>query len=516
MAIGPRLDLKQTQNLVMTPQLQQAIKLLQYSAQEINDFVDQELDSNPLLERKEQKDQNDLTPKTIDHDPSHDSSSETVQMGEAQDSADYLNDNRLGSDEAASPLDGDFSNNYDGDIAGAGAITESFDSSINYGASGGNFDDDEDFNQNRYLSKPESLRDHLVDQLGTAFNDPIERAIALYLIDHIEPTGWLGIECDAAAKALGVTGDTIKIILKKCQQFDPPGVFARSLRECLRLQLMDKNRYDPAMKLLLSNLGVVAQRDWKKLQRLCQVSREDLVEMIHEIRQLNPKPGTKFDFDPAQGVEPDVLIHQAENGEFFIELNPATVPRLIVNDRLFTKVNLDKKSDGATKEYIQQQKQNASWLVKSLRQRAETILKVTEEIVRQQSGFFYFGISYLRPLVLREVAAAIEMHESTVSRVTNHKYLYCSRGMFELKYFFSATIAGSDGDSHSAEAVRHRIKALIDAEPAQKILSDDRLVDLLKQEGVDLARRTVAKYREAMGIPSSVQRRRQKQAEKLE
>jgi RNA polymerase sigma-54 factor len=296
------------------------------------------------------------------------------------------------------------------------------------------------------------------------------------------------------------------------QKMDPAGVFARSLRECLALQLAEKNRLDPAIELLLDNLNLLAARQMGDLRKICGVDDEDLVEMIAEIRALNPRPASNFDNDTAEPIIPDVLMRAQPDGTWMVELNSDTLPRVLLNTRYFTRVS-EKVRTKEDREYLTNQYQTANWLVKSLHQRATTILKVAAEIVRQQDAFFRKGVQHMRPITLRHIAEVIEMHESTVSRVTSNKYIVTPRGTYELKYFFTASIGGSDGETHSAEAVRHRIKLLIDSENAPKILSDDSIVEMLRSDGVDIARRTVAKYREAMRIPSSVQRRREKTAQ---
>ena len=300
------------------------------------------------------------------------------------------------------------------------------------------------------------------------------------------------------------------MVLKKLQRFDPPGVFARNLAECLALQLRDRDRLDPAMQTLLDNLDALGdgRLDW--LRRRCRVDQEDFAEMLAELRALDPKPGLGFETSHSEFVVPDVFVSRKTDGTWTIELNQDVLPRVLLNRHYYAEVKTAARSKN-DKAYISECFNNGSWLVKALDQRATTILKVAGELVRQQEGFFIHGVSALKPLNLKKIADAISMHESTVSRVTANKYLACSRGTFELKYFFTAAIASADGgDAHSAESVRQLIRTLIDDEDPKKILSDDRIVDLLKAEHVDIARRTVAKYREAMDIPSSVQRRRRK------
>ena len=293
------------------------------------------------------------------------------------------------------------------------------------------------------------------------------------------------------------------------QRFDPAGIFARSLRECLALQLADRDRLDPAMEALLDNLPLVARRDFGTLAELCGVDHEDLADMLVELKELNPKPAYGFDAEAPAAIVPDILMRPGPKGDWIIELNSDTLPRVLVNTRYHAQVSARARSK-QDREYLATQYQSANWLVRSLHQRATTILKVSSEIVRRQDAFFRKGIQHLKPLILRDIAEAIDMHESTVSRVTSNKYIATPRGLFELKYFFTSAIGGANGETHSAEAVRHRIKVLIDAESPGSILSDDAIVARLRADGVDIARRTVAKYREAMRIPSSVQRRREK------
>jgi RNA polymerase sigma-54 factor len=301
-------------------------------------------------------------------------------------------------------------------------------------------------------------------------------------------------------------------VLTILQGFDPPGVCARSLDECLAIQLKERDRFDPAMQTLVAHLDLLAKRDLPALRRLCGVGEEDLTDMIAEIRQLNPKPGLAFGSTLVQPIVPDVFVRPGPDGGFIVELNSDTLPKVLVNQIYHAEVAKTTKND-KDKTYLADCLQTATWLIRALDQRAKTILKVATEIVRQQDAFFANGVQHLRPLNLKTIADAIDMHESTVSRVTANKYMATSRGIFELKYFFTSAIAAADGgEAHSAEAVRHRIRQLIDAEDAQHVLSDDTIVERLRTAGIDIARRTVAKYREAMRIPSSVQRRREKQS----
>jgi RNA polymerase sigma-54 factor len=332
------------------------------------------------------------------------------------------------------------------------------------------------------------------------------------LIDMVDEAGYLAGDLETVAEKLGAARSDVELVLAVLQTFDPPGVCARNLTECLGIQLKERDRFDPAMRALVEHLDLLAKRDLAGLRRLCGVNDEDLTDMIAEIRMLNPKPGLAFGSTMVQPIVPDVFVRPAPDGTWQVELNSDTLPKVLINQRYHGLVSKTSRND-KEKAYIADCLQTATWLVRALDQRAKTILKVSSEIVRQQDGFFAKGVQYLRPLNLKTVADAIGMHESTVSRVTANKYMATSRGIFELKYFFTSAIAAADGgEAHSAEAVRHRIRQLIEDESVGNVLSDDTIVEKLRDAGIDIARRTVAKYREAMHIPSSVQRRREKLA----
>jgi len=509
MAVTQRLDLRQHQSLVMTPQLQQAIKLLQLSNLELAAYVEAELERNPLLERDESDGGDEGA-----NSSGTDSDAEAEPVRADADTHDLTSADNLPSSNDA-PLDTDFENVYDNSraddgLAGAdmGPYSGGAGGAGGAAGAGGTFEgDDRGFEQQ--LSERTTLRQHLLDQLNLDLRDPAERIIALHLVEMLDDSGYMTGDLTALAERLGCDASTIEVVLGKLQRFDPPGVFARSLRECLALQLAERDRLDPAMATMLDNLPLVAKRDFAALRKLCGVDDDDLAEMITEIKALNPKPAEAYDFDVAEPIVPDIFIRRSTDNKWLVELNSETLPRVLVNARYSTTVSARVRSK-ADREYISEQLQSANWLVKSLHQRATTILKVASEILRQQDAFFRKGVRHLRPLTLRDIAEAIEMHESTVSRVTTNKYIATPRGIYELKYFFTASIGGANGESHSAEAVRDRIKTLIDSETGAKILSDDTIVDLLRKDGVEIARRTVAKYREAMRIPSSVQRRREK------
>ncbi|MBL6455842.1 RNA polymerase factor sigma-54 [Belnapia sp. T6] len=490
MSLAPRLDLRQSQSLVMTPQLRQAIKLLQSSNLEVAAFVEEELERNPLLERDERALPGPDDGHRVDPLPA---------VPEATDShAAAVSDSLPG--EAAGPLDAEWDNVYD---AGGGYESP-------YGR-GGRADFAEDLSGVEDIAAAgRSLREHLGEQVRLAFPDARDRLIAAQMLALVDAAGRLTVEDARIAAALGCEEAAVAAVRRRMQRFDPVGMFCRNLAECLAVQLAEKNRLDPAMQALLDHLDLVARRDRAGLIAACRVDSDDISDMIAEIKRLDPKPGASFDQVPAPALVPDVLMRRAPDGGWLLELNPETLPRVLVNRGFHARCQVGTRNRD-DRAFLAEKLQSANWLLKSLEQRANTILKVAGEIVRRQDGFFRHGVGHLRPLILRDVAEEVQMHESTVSRVTANKYIATPRGTFELKYFFTTAIAGTmGGESHSAEAVRHRIKAMIEAEDPEAVLSDDAIVERLRQEGVDIARRTVAKYREALRIPSSVQRKREK------
>jgi RNA polymerase sigma-54 factor len=471
----------------MTPQLRQAIKLLQSSNMEVIAFVEQELERNPLLERQETR------VAVAQAAPPPRDAAEAVQATAISDA----------------PLDADFSNVVDTGEAfapeyGGGAMGLG-------GGSGGRTDFSDDLSGIEAMAAAgPTLRERLAEQIRLNLDAAQDRLIASALLAMVEPSGRLSLDGEAMAARLGCPTDVVERVRRAMQRFEPVGMFCRDLRECLQAQLEDRGRFDPYMARLLDHLPLLAARDMRGLMAACAVDAEDLAEMVAELRRLDPKPGAGADDAPLQTIQPDVLMRASPEGGWVLELNPDTLPRVLVNRGFAARASVNLR-DKAQKTFLAEQLQSANWLVKSLEQRANTILKVSSEIVRRQDAFFRHGVGYLRPLILRDVAEAVEMHESTVSRVTANKYLATPRGTLELKYFFTTAISGTaGGESVSAEAVRHRIRGMVLAETACAILSDDAIVSRLREEGVDIARRTVAKYREAMRIPSSVQRKREK------
>ena len=527
MALTPRLDLRQSQQLVMTPQLQQAIKLLQLSNLELADYVSEEVESNPILEVADPNNERGLATEggerggtASDEGLRESVGGETAGdgAGEGQVASDTSMQSAIDTGTTAdSALDANFETNiYNNDavsdrvdMQSAGSSNLSYEGAGAIKGGGGSFSDERGLDQT--LEGEENLHDFLSRQMAVQLSDPIERFIAVHLIDLVDDAGYVDAEAVAdIGPRLGVENTLVDATLLSLQKLEPSGVFARGLSECLALQLRELDRYDPAMQALVENLDLLAKREMSTLRRLCGVDQDDISDMVREIRALNPKPGLAYGGVSVQPVVPDIFIKKTRAGTWLVELNSNTLPKVLVNSQYVSEL----KDVGGSKEakaFVSDCVSNANWLVKALDQRARTILKVSTALVKRQSLFFEHGVRFLKPLTLKDIAEEIEMHESTVSRVTNNKFMACPRGMFELKYFFTSSISAADGgDAHSAESVKFRLKELIDAEEPKKILSDDKLVILMKAEGIDIARRTVAKYREALKIPSSVQRRRLK------
>jgi RNA polymerase sigma-54 factor len=491
MALSPRLEVRQSQSLTLTPQLMQSIRLLQLSHLELNAFVDAELLRNPLLEREDGTE----AAEPVEAQPELSAYEDTVDHGDRIQDAEGI------------------ANSYDTEVENVFPEQRGEDRLRSEpGGLGTSSADGEAPDIDQYVAARPTLADHLNEQIGLLLSDPAEQLIARFLADGLNDAGYLTLDLDQAAEQLGTNIQLIERVLAKLQTLDPPGLFARSVRECLAIQLRERDRLDPMMARLLEHLDLIASHDLQALARVVGCDREDLLDMLSELRALDPKPGRAFERGPVEAVVPDVFVREGPAG-WIVELNSDILPRVLVNRTYYASVT-QKTRDSAEKAFLVDCLQTANWLTKSLDQRAQTILKVATEIVRQQDAFLRRGIAFLKPMTLKLVADAIDMHESTVSRVTSNKYVSTPRGLFEMKYFFTTALASSTGaGDHSAEAVRHRIRQLIDAEPPSDILSDDTIAELLqKEQGIEVARRTVAKYREAMNIPSSVIRRRQKRA----
>jgi RNA polymerase sigma-54 factor len=516
MAISTKLMMRQGQALVMTPQLLQAIKLLQFSNLELSAFLHEELERNPLLEAVDANEFPDVPQDARGQgEASPDLSAEP--MGAEPREGDWAQNNlTVDATQLAAELGTEIGNAFELEgpanaVADPSSSFEGMGLSANSWSGAGAPSDGEAPNLEAYVASAASLHDHLAEQLALAYADPRDRLIGQSIIDGIDDTGYLREDIGEVALRLDADLERVGSVLATIQTFDPSGVGARDLAECLAIQLRERDRLDPAMQIFIANLPLLAKRDFAQLARLCGVDDEDIADMAAEVRRLDPKPGRAFGGAPIQPLVADVIVRPANDGSWMVELNSDALPRVLVNHSYAAQVSAGAKRDG-DKTFISSCLQNANWLTKSLEQRSRTILKVASEIVRLQDAFLAKGVEHLRPLNLRTIADAIGMHESTVSRVTSNKYMMTPRGIFELKYFFSASIATtSGGEAHSAEAVRYKIKQMIDKESPFDVLSDDAIVARLKEIDIDIARRTVAKYRDSLRIPSSVDRRRAKQ-----
>ncbi len=499
MGLSAKLVMRQGQSLVMTPQLLQAIKLLQYSSQELSAFVEDELERNPLLQRADDSERSSPLVEAP-------AASATPQEG------DWSRDTLGQSLEAVEREFGtDMSSSFDREPAthAPAALAElSTNAWSGVGPGGGGGSGAEAPDIEAYLTAEVNLRDHLNAQI---LERNVEaRFLIEQIIDELDEAGYWRSTPETLAARLGTSTEKVLRALRTVQSYEPTGIGARDLAECLALQLQDINRFDPAMAKLLENLDLLARKDFTALRKICGVSHDDIVDMVREIRELEPKPGRAYGAAPVEVAIPDVYVRAAPDGSWQVELNAEALPRVLVNSSYYARITRHKPA-ADDKIFISNCLQNANWLTKSLEQRARTILKVAAEIARHQDGFFAHGVEHLRPLNLKTVADAISMHESTVSRVTSNKYLSCARGLFEMKYFFTASINAQNGaEGHSSQAVRFKIKQLIDAEDPGNVLSDDTLVQRLRDQNIDIARRTVAKYRESLKLGSSVERRREK------
>lgn len=506
MALSTRLEIKQSQQLKLTPQLMQSIKLLQLSALELNEFVEQQLLDNPLLERKEASQKNEMEPET-----------ESAQLDPGLKFDDKMDRAKT----IAQNFDAEIQDIYPDHIPAYQAqqtrfenatdLASAYTSKITDRTGSGQ---DVDFTQ--FTQAPHTLSDHLDAQMRLNLQNPKDHFIGAYVVGSVDAQGYLDLDMDLAQQQLNVDQNRLDAVIVQLQRAEPVGLFARNLEECLALQLKVKDRFDPAMAALVGHLDLLASHDHARLRKICGVDQEDLYAMIAELRELDPKPGLQFDSDPVLTLIPDILVSALPNGDFRITLNPEALPKILVNQSYYQHVR-HKVSDDE-KRFLSQCLQSANWLTKSLDQRAQTMLKVGAKIVSYQSGFFQKGLEHLVPLTLKTIADDIEMHESTVSRVTSNKFISTPRGTFELKYFFSASIGSTcDGEDHAARTVRHLIKNMVDAEPYNKILSDDHIAANLQiKNNINIARRTVTKYREIMNIPSSVVRRREKKQRHFE
>lgn len=487
-------ELRQSQQLVMTQQLQQSIKLLQLSATELSEFIEQEIEKNPLLSREDAPVEADDAREAAESS-GEDEEGDTGTGVVAADSPEH--EAQRAEDFSDSWSDEGDAGYYASQGAGGREVARDYDP------------EDEGRGLEQTLSENRSLREHLLEQLQVDLTDPAMRIIGVQLVDMLDEGGYLRDDTASLAELLGTDEETIEATILAMQRFDPVGVCARSLEECLRIQLDEKGRLDAPMEIFLTNMSLLAEGNVQALRKLCNVDDEELQLIIADVRSCNPRPASHFSHDMAEAVTPDVLVRRGKQG-WMIELNPEALPRVLINQQYATELS-GRTKDKEAKKYVSEQMQNASWLVKALNQRAETILKVAREIVKQQEKFFLHGIRFLKPLILKDIAAEVGLHESTISRVTTNKFMATPRGTFEMKYFFTSSIGGAVGDTEfSSKTVMFYIRELVDAENAKDILSDDAIMTLLKDRNIEVARRTVTKYREAMNIPSSVVRRRQK------
>ena len=502
--VGLKQEIRQSQQLVMTQQLQQSIKLLQLSAIELQEFIDEELEKNPLLTKEE----GEQAPEPGEDRPEEDAPAESAsEEDDGRSDTKEIDVSDTDYSVTESLEDESFGEEWtQGDSVSVGEVSAGA-----HGSAGGYEEDGEGFGVEGASAREQTLREHLLEQIHMDITEPVEQRIAEQLVDLLDDAGYLREDTTALAKTLGVTQAEIDAVIERLQEMDPAGVFARSLAECLRLQLRDMNRLDPVMEIFLENLEMMGTGELKALQKKCGVDAEDFAQMLGDIRRCNPKPAAGFAMEDPQAVIPDVLVRRGKTGGWQLELNPDALPKVLINRRYASQVGA-RAGDKEAKKYMSDQLANANWLIKALDQRATTILKVATEIVTQQDKFLQHGIRFLKPLVLKDIAAAVGMHESTISRVTTSKFMATPRGTLELKFFFTSSINAGTGADFSSKTVMYYIKELVTNEEGNDVLSDDAIVKRLKDRNIDVARRTVTKYREEMGIPSSVVRRRQKSA----
>lgn len=494
MALTPKLEIRQTQSLLMTPQLRQAINLLQLSNLELNELLEQELEANPLLEREDDvlSSASDNSAPTIDE---YDSQENTPASAEEDFSPDLDYDNQF-SDDFGSDREGYEQENE-------GSWNDYYQSKKNH--------DNNDFDYfEKKLSDTKSLSQLLDEQITLAFASGKERLIARLLSEQLDDAGYFRGSLPAIAARLHTEPQILQKILDRMKNFEPTGIFAENLAECLKLQLQEQNRFDPAIAILLDNLDLLAARKFKDLKKICNVDDEDLQSMIADIKMLNPKPAADYHQDSPAYIIPDVFVRRSRDGSYHVELNNASLPRLLINREYAGHLSA---SDKNARRFVKSNLSHAGFIVKALHQRAETILRVSTEIVSWQRDFFEYGIDSLKPMTLKDIAYKLEMHESTVSRATAGKYMHTPNGLFELKYFFSAAAGTYNGDEDTSTlSIKYKIKQLIESETPAHILSDDNIVELLARQSIKIARRTVAKYRESLGLPTSAERKRQKRS----
>ena len=488
----PSLQLKFSQQLTMTPQLQQAIKLLQLSTLDLQQEIQEALDSNPLLEVEESPDEPQLEKNNIDNDDSApeataSASSDTLEAGDALEKNDLPDE---------LPIDSTWDEYYSASSAPAP----------------GPSNDDEQIFQGETT---EDIQEHLLWQMRLTHFSDTDRAIATAIIDSIDESGYLTVTLDEILEAVNdddmeepIEMDEIECVLKRIQMFDPIGSGSRSPQECLMVQLRQFSEDTPwlseAKQLIEDYSDLLSSKDYRTLMRKSRLKEDQLREAMRLLQTLNPRPGSALVTKEPEYVIPDVSVTK-KNGRWVVELNPDSLPKLSVNQQYAAMSRRAKNSSDS--QFIRSHMQEAKWFIKSLESRNETLMKVANCIVQQQMGFFEHGPEMMKPMVLNDVAEMVDMHESTISRVTTQKYMHTPRGIFELKYFFSSHVATESGGECSSTAIRALIKKLVAAEKPAKPLSDSKIASLLAEQGIKVARRTIAKYRESLSIPPSNQRK---------
>jgi len=481
------LQLRVGQSLSMTPQLQQAIRLLQLSSLELQAEIQEALETNPLLE--------------VEEDFEHDGDSSTVQENKEIAESAAQEDMHLNNDTIPDelPTDSEWEDTFDAPPTTVSSSNQIIDSGMER--------ENED-------NSSESLQEHLLWQMRLTHFSYAERAIATTIIDSIEDDGYLKGTLEDIQQSLGsefdeIELDEIEAVLHRIQHFDPVGVAARDLRECLLIQLKlyesDLENLDLLTELIDKHLDTLAKRDYAQIKRALKVSDEQLTELVRTIQILNPRPGNHIQVDKTEYIVPDVYTRKI-NGKWQLSLNPDNAPRIQVAEHYAQMIK--RADNSADNTYLKNNLQEARWFLKSLQSRNETLIKVSEAIIERQSGFLDHGDEAMKPLVLADIAEIVEMHESTISRVTTRKYLHTPRGIYELKFFFSSHVSTDSGGECSATAIRAIIKKLVAAENPQKPLSDSKIADILGDQGINVARRTIAKYRETLAIPPSNERKR--------
>ena len=478
MAMEMRQQLRLSQQLVMTPQLQQAIKLLQMTRVELQDVVRQELEENPLLEE-------------------HDEYADDLDV-----------ESRFDEHEAL-PQDEPSSERFDEVVANGEVLRDwdEFRDGYSYSVGEHGYDGEERPSPETYLTKSANLRDHLINQLQVSALSDQDRLLALFLIGCLEDDGYLRTPLTQLAEQVETTPEHLEEVLVQIQGFDPPGVAARSLQECLLIQAHEQGMADGIVgQILQHHIQELEQRALRQIARSLRVEPEDVLAAIARIATLDPAPGRRFSSETPQYISPDIFVTKVAD-DYVVTLNEEGLPSLRLSP-YYTGMRKGDGLDSKADEYISERTRAAQWLIKSIQQRQRTIYRVAKSIVKFQRDFLERGVLGLKPLVLRDVAEDIGMHESTISRVTTNKYMQTPQGLFELKYFFSSGLSTSDGDSVSSESVKDRIKTIIEAENQAKPLSDQKIAEMLSDATVNIARRTVTKYRELMRIGSSSERRR--------